>query len=84
MNWKNLITELSEMGVTQKEIAIACSVSQASISELKAGSIVEPRHSFGASLIALHAKHTKRKARLTARAPSPQPETTEATTASAG
>ena len=62
MNWKQLISELSDMRVTQKEIAAFCSVSQASVSDLKAGNVSEPRHSFGASLIALHTKH-KRKAR---------------------
>ena len=66
MNWKKILCELSEMRVTQKEIAAACGVSQAAVSDLKVGDVAEPRHAFGAALIDLHAKHrlrARRKAR---------------------
>ena len=63
MNWKSIVSELSEMGVTQHQIAAACGVSQAAISDLKVGNVQEPRYAFGSALLALHAKYAKRKAR---------------------
>lgn len=61
MNWKNIVSELSEMGVTQHQIAAACGVSQAAISDLKVGNVQEPRYAFGSALVALHTKHSRRR-----------------------
>lgn len=65
MDWKKLLSELSDMRVTQQQIAAACGVSQASVSDLKVGNAKQPRYAFGVSLIDLHRKEM-RKARKVA------------------
>ena len=62
MDWKKLLSELSDMRVTQQQIATACGVSQASVSDLKVGNAQQPRYAFGVALINLHRKES-RKAR---------------------
>lgn len=56
MNWSQLIRELSERGVTQKEIADYCGCGQSTVSELLRGEIKEPSWSIGSALTALHAE----------------------------
>jgi predicted transcriptional regulator len=73
MDWKKLIDELSDLGVTQQQIAKACGVSQASVSDLKIGNAQQPRYSFGAALVDLHRK-ASRKRTLTSGTVRPQPQ----------
>lgn len=61
MDWKSLIADLQERGLSQPEIAQRCHCGQATISDLANGHTKEPRHSLGEALRALHAR-TKRRA----------------------
>lgn len=54
MNWKNIITKLSDAGVTQKEIALHCACGQSTISEISRGEIKNPAYSIGSKLIELY------------------------------
>jgi transcriptional regulator with XRE-family HTH domain len=47
MDWKNIIHELQESGMTQQEIADACNTGQSHISSLANGKRHEPRYSLG-------------------------------------
>lgn len=53
MNWTNIITKLSDAGVTQKEIAQHCGCGQSTISEILRGEIKNPAYSIGSKLISL-------------------------------
>lgn len=53
MNWKNLIAQLQDAGLTQTEIASRCGTSQGTIGDLAAGRSTEPRFGLGSALIAL-------------------------------
>lgn len=53
MDWKKLINELSEKGLTQQAIAKFCGCSQSSISDLSTGESREPKASIGFSLVEL-------------------------------
>ena len=72
MDWKNLIAELQESGLTQTQIALACNTSQPYINELKnwaedpskPDKRPNPGYSIGAALVELHKTRclaTKRK-----------------------
>ena len=58
MNWKTLIAELQQRGMTQAEIGEACGTSQSTISSLivRGG---EPAYSLGAKLRELHKKQMR-------------------------
>lgn len=62
MDWKQIIADLIDRGVTQPEIATKCGCSQASISDLATGKTKQPRFDLGASLIKQHGA-AKRQAR---------------------
>lgn len=53
MDWKKLITELSEKGLTQQAIAKFCGCAQSTISDLFTGEIKEPKYSIAVSLVNL-------------------------------
>ena len=53
MNWKNIISHLSDSGLTQAEIAKAVGCSQTTISELYRIDEHDPRSSVGFALVAL-------------------------------
>jgi transcriptional regulator with XRE-family HTH domain len=59
MDWKNIIHELQESGMTQQEIADACNTGQSHISSLANGKRHEPRYSLGDRLRKLHAQRCK-------------------------
>lgn len=61
MNWINIIKDLIEAGMTQKEIGVAISVSQATVSDLYRGNSKTIHYEAGSKLLALH-KKTMRKA----------------------
>ncbi|MBL8506024.1 MAG: helix-turn-helix domain-containing protein [Methylobacillus glycogenes] len=54
MNWKKLIQELSEAGVTQVEMAKHCDCGQSTISEISRGLIKNPAYGIGVKLVELH------------------------------
>lgn len=54
MNWQILVNELMAAGITQVQMAQECGCSQSSISDLRSGSIEEPRYAIGQKLIQLH------------------------------
>lgn len=68
MNWKNLLAELAELGLTQNQIAARCKCAQATISGLAIGSSSEPRHGLGEKLIACLKQARKSNARKEAKA----------------
>lgn len=53
MDWKIVIAELAQLGITQPQIAEACSCSQSAISQLSTGRIKDPRDSIGQAIRAL-------------------------------
>lgn len=53
MDWKKLISEIIESGLTQVEIAKVVACGQTTISELLRGETKDPRSSVGLALIAL-------------------------------
>lgn len=54
MNWTNIISDLSVIGMTQKEIADYCDCGQSTISDIFTGGIKTPSYSLGVRLISLH------------------------------
>lgn len=71
MNWKQIIFDLRESGLTQVEIASRANVAQSAISELSSGKTTEPRFSTGQRLQKLHRSVMRRKVRSE---PHPQQE----------
>ena len=61
MNWSELIRELQSTGLTQMEIAARVGTTQPVISDLKRGTIPEPRYTLATKLLALHRKVCGRK-----------------------
>ena len=55
MEWKNLIKELLDSGMTQTEIAKAVGTVQSTVSRMKDGHHPKVEYSVGAKLIQLHA-----------------------------
>ena len=54
MDWKRLLEELNEAGLSQAKIAERCSASQAAVSDLLRGATKEPRYGLGSRLLSLH------------------------------
>lgn len=54
MDWKKLIAELAETGMTQTEIASQVGCAQSSLNDLAKGRTVEPIYRIGERLVALH------------------------------
>lgn len=54
MDWKRLLEELNEAGLSQAKIAERCSASQAAVSDLLRGATKEPRYGLGSRLLLLH------------------------------
>jgi len=59
MNWKKLLSELNEMGMTQAVIAKECGCGQSTISELLRGITISPTFDLGNKLINLHVQKIK-------------------------
>lgn len=55
MDWKLLIAELRDGGLSQPQIAALCNCAQATISDLASGTTREPRWPLGQALRALRA-----------------------------
>lgn len=66
MNWKNLIADLMDSGMTQAEIAEKCLTSQGHVSDLYRGVRVQPGWALGERLRALHRKCRRRMERSSA------------------
>lgn len=60
MDWKKLIGDLLQAGMTQQEIADRCGSKQSTISEIYRGDTADPRYALGEKLKKLHA--VKRRA----------------------
>lgn len=54
MDWKNLIGDLLDAGMTQQEIAERCGSKQSTISEIYRGDTLDPRYALGVKLKRLH------------------------------
>jgi transcriptional regulator with XRE-family HTH domain len=63
MQWRQLIADLIEAGITQEQIAERCAVSQPTVSDLARGATKAPRFDFGTKLVELHRKTCRRKAK---------------------
>lgn len=63
MDWKNIIQELLEMGLTQKQIASGVSVSQPTISALASGTQKNVNYTLGQNLVGFHKRQSKAYAR---------------------
>jgi predicted XRE-type DNA-binding protein len=61
MQWKTIIDEIQESGLTQTEIAERCKCAQSTVSELASTPGRVPSWSIGAALLDLHKKTAKRK-----------------------
>lgn len=66
MNWKNLIAQLQDAGLTQTEIASKCGTSQGTIGDLAAGRSTEPRFGLGTALLALLSEQRENELRQAA------------------
>lgn len=61
MNLQLLIYELQKAGLTQQAIGAQIGMDQSNVSRLANGKMSSMTYERGAALIALHAKHCKRK-----------------------
>lgn len=59
MNWKALIRDLIETGLTQQQIAQACGTGQSHISALARGSRKSPGWELGERILRLHAERLR-------------------------
>lgn len=55
MDWKQVITDIKDSGLTQEQIAQCVGVSVGTLSELLHGKVMEPKWSKGSALLRLHA-----------------------------
>lgn len=62
MNWTLIISEISDAGVSQAEMAKRCKCGQSTISEIYRGEIKNPSFSIGNELVALHSEVVKKAA----------------------
>ena len=69
MDWKKLIQDLIDAGMTQVEIAAECEVAQSSVSALASGKSNSPRYEFGVRLESLRRAHLIGTATAAAAAP---------------
>lgn len=57
MDWKKLLIDLADAGVTQEQIAAYCGCQQSAISFVKRGKTADPRSSIGLGLMRLALLH---------------------------
>ena len=57
MNWKTLIQNLLDAGLTQSQIALTCKTGQSHISGLYRGERKCPNHDLGEAIIKLHREY---------------------------
>lgn len=62
MDWKKVIADLLDSGMTQVQIAAKCGVSQSSVSDLYRGASKKPSFEFGSKLMELHKPRRRRQA----------------------
>lgn len=63
MDWKTIISDLVEVGMTQEQIADKCGCAQSTISDLATGATATPRYHIGDALRTLHMRAYRRRAR---------------------
>jgi transcriptional regulator with XRE-family HTH domain len=56
MDWKKIISDLSESGITQIAMAERCKCAQSTISEISKGKIKNPSFTTGFELVAMHSE----------------------------
>lgn len=56
MDFKTVLQQIADAGMTQAEIAQKCGCKQASISDLSTGKTKQPNYQLGSSIVALHKK----------------------------
>lgn len=61
MNWKNILVEIFETGLTQAECATLWGVGQATVSDIATGKTKDPRGSLCMVILATHAERTTKK-----------------------
>lgn len=66
MNWKNIIQDLIDAGMTQSAIGNAIGISQASVSDLLTGKAKSTYYEAGELLVKLHRKVMRRAIRKAA------------------
>jgi transcriptional regulator with XRE-family HTH domain len=66
MDWKQLIADLLEAGMTQQEIADRCGSKQTTISEIARGVTADPRYALGEKLRRLHARKLAKRTKTPA------------------
>lgn len=62
MDWQLLISDLTNRGWTQVQIADACDCKQSTVSDIATGATKNPSFKLGQALIALHKSKRKTKA----------------------
>lgn len=61
MDWKQLISDITQLGLSQADIATRTGIAASAISELATGKTKEPRWTTGQKLRALHRTAKRRK-----------------------
>ena len=60
MDWKQLIADITQLGISQADIATRTGIAASAISELATGKTKEPRWTTGQKLRALHRSAKRR------------------------
>lgn len=68
VDWVQLVADLAQAGMTQRQIAERCSVDQSTVSDLARGQTKRPSFEFGSALQKLHRVKCSRRRRAAARA----------------
>lgn len=58
-NWRLILSDLKNLGITQAEIADAVGLSQGAINQLKSGAVNEPRYTAGVRLLKFYEEAKK-------------------------
>ena len=66
MDWKTIIKEIQDCGLTQNQIKAACGCSQSLISAIATGTKGNPSFATGQAMIALHKKVVRKAKRESA------------------
>jgi len=62
MNWKKIIQDIVDSGMSEKDIAEIAHTTQPTINRIKSGFVSEPRYEVGAILVKLHSERFKKAA----------------------
>ena len=62
MNWKQIISDIIDSGLSEQEIAAIVGTTQPTINRIKTGVVNQPKYEMGVALVALHKKHGRKAA----------------------